>query len=237
MLDGTMTSQKLFVLTVNDTWSVSSHMKNRPGRLFYNIEFSGLGAQFIREYCEDKLEDKEQVEPVLQASALFDQFNFDMLKALVEEMNRYKETPFQALEMLNAKPVMFSGYSETYEVIGWNPDGVKGTAKDSKTHPLAHRGEAMGFYFDIDTETIPDDRAVRTRLAETIGLEVEDLVDHLTHSGVHVAVKKNDVRRIDAENGRYEYVTDEGYRVQFIRKEVEHRRTQDYSWYGTTEEE
>ncbi len=27
-----------------------------------------------------------------------------MLKALVEEMNRYNETPTEALEMLNAKP-------------------------------------------------------------------------------------------------------------------------------------
>jgi hypothetical protein len=35
---------------------------------------------------------------------LFDSFNFDILKALIEEMNRYKEDPIKALEMLNAKP-------------------------------------------------------------------------------------------------------------------------------------
>ena len=34
----------------------------------------------------------------------FDQLNFDMLKALVEEMNRFGETPQEAMEMLNAKP-------------------------------------------------------------------------------------------------------------------------------------
>jgi hypothetical protein len=35
---------------------------------------------------------------------MFAQFNFDMLKALVEEMNRYDESARDALRMLNAKP-------------------------------------------------------------------------------------------------------------------------------------
>ena len=41
---------------------------------------------------------------------MFAQFNFDMLKALVEEMNRYNESPSEALRMLNAKPE-FAGAS------------------------------------------------------------------------------------------------------------------------------
>jgi hypothetical protein len=46
---------------------------------------------------------------------LFGEFNFDLLKALVEEMNRYNETPQEALEMLNAKPQ--NGSDQTrYEV-------------------------------------------------------------------------------------------------------------------------
>jgi hypothetical protein len=35
---------------------------------------------------------------------MFDEFNFDMLKALVEEMNRFGETPQDAMKMLNARP-------------------------------------------------------------------------------------------------------------------------------------
>jgi hypothetical protein len=42
---------------------------------------------------------------------MFAQFNFDMLKALIEEMNRYDETPQEALSMLNAKPE-FAGESK-----------------------------------------------------------------------------------------------------------------------------
>ena len=104
LLDGVFSSKKLFVLTCNDKWRVNSHMRNRPGRIFYNLEYKGLDADFIREYCGDTLNDKEHIEKIVGIAGTFDQFNFDMLKALVEEMNRYNETPQEAMSMLNTKP-------------------------------------------------------------------------------------------------------------------------------------
>lgn len=104
LLDGVFPSKTLFVLTCNDKWRVDIHMRNRPGRIFYMIDFKGLSGEFIREYCVDKLNDQEHTERLVQIAATFDQFNFDMLKAVVEEMNRYNETPQEALVMLNAKP-------------------------------------------------------------------------------------------------------------------------------------
>jgi hypothetical protein len=111
LLDGVFPSRKLFVLTCNDKWRIDSHMRNRPGRIYYMIDFKGLEADFIIEYCEDNLVNKTYIEKVCQVAAMFAQFNFDMLKALVEEMNRYDETPQEALSMLNAKPE-FAGSSE-----------------------------------------------------------------------------------------------------------------------------
>ena len=35
LLDGTYPSQMLFILTTNDKYRVSNHMKNRPGRIYY----------------------------------------------------------------------------------------------------------------------------------------------------------------------------------------------------------
>jgi hypothetical protein len=111
LLDGVFPSRKLFVLTCNDKWRIDSHMRNRPGRIFYMLDFKGLEADFIAEYCEDNLKNKSYIEKVCQVGAMFAQFNFDMLKALVEEMNRYDETPQEALAMLNAKPE-FAGESK-----------------------------------------------------------------------------------------------------------------------------
>jgi len=104
LLDGVYPTKKLFVLTCNDKWRVNQHMRNRPGRIFYSLEYKGLEAEFIREYCEDNLKAKEHIDKIVGIAGTFGQFNFDMLKALVEEMNRFGETPQEAMVMLNAKP-------------------------------------------------------------------------------------------------------------------------------------
>jgi hypothetical protein len=104
LLDGTFNSKKLFILTCNDKWRIDSHMRNRPGRIFYSIDFRGLGEEFIVEYCADHLANKDHAKGVVAVASLFAEFNFDMLKALVEEMNRYSETANQAVRMLNIKP-------------------------------------------------------------------------------------------------------------------------------------
>ena len=104
LLDGVYPTKKLFIVTCNDKWRISQHMRNRPGRLFYMLDYKGLDQNFITEYCESVLKDKKHIQLICRISGLFDSFNFDMLKALVEEMNRYNEDPIKALEMLNAKP-------------------------------------------------------------------------------------------------------------------------------------
>ena len=109
LLDGVFPSKKLFVLTCNDKWRVDQHMRNRPGRIFYMIDFKGLSMEFIMEYCEDNLENKLHIPKICNIASLFAQFNFDMLKALIEEMNRYDETPEEALAMLNVKPEFDEG--------------------------------------------------------------------------------------------------------------------------------
>jgi hypothetical protein len=104
LLDGVYPTKKLFILTCNDKYRIDHHMKNRPGRIYYMIEFKGLAPDFIVEYCEDNLNNKEHINTLKKLSTMFVEFNFDMLKAIVEEMNRYNESPQQALELLNAKP-------------------------------------------------------------------------------------------------------------------------------------
>lgn len=111
LLDGVYPSKKLFILTCNDKYRIDSHMKNRPGRIYYLMEFDGLEESFIKEYCEDTVKDKSQVDAMCKISNVFAKFNFDMLKAVVEEMNRYDETPQQALKVINARPEFDFDYS------------------------------------------------------------------------------------------------------------------------------
>ena len=116
LLDGVFSSKKLFILTCNDKWRVDSHMRNRPGRIFYMLDFDTLTSEFIKEYCEDNLDNKSQIESVVEISAIFNKFNFDMLKALVEEMNRYNEPAQEAMRILNTKPEFSDGSEYTYSI-------------------------------------------------------------------------------------------------------------------------
>ena len=49
LLDGVYVNHMLFLLTTNDKFRVSSHMRNRPGRIYYVLDFYGLSDDFIRE--------------------------------------------------------------------------------------------------------------------------------------------------------------------------------------------
>ena len=71
-------------------------------------------ADFVEEYCHDNLKDKSHINKVVNFSGAFGKFNFDMLKALVEEMNRYNEGPEAASSILNTK-VEYSAH-ESYAV-------------------------------------------------------------------------------------------------------------------------
>lgn len=103
LLDGVFNTRKLFLLTCNDKWGIDQHMHNRPGRLFYSIEFKGMDYDAVEEYCKDRLEDQQYTPKVCELLNVFSTLNFDMLQAIVEEMNRYKESPLQVLEMLNVQ--------------------------------------------------------------------------------------------------------------------------------------
>lgn len=114
LFDGVYPTKKLFVLTTNDSHSVNNFLKNRPGRIYYSFKFDTLAQEFIKEYCEDNLNDKSQISSILKYTQIFSFFNFDMLAAAVEEMNRYGEPLQEVLNYLNIVPENKS--SETYVI-------------------------------------------------------------------------------------------------------------------------
>lgn len=133
LLDGVHPSQKLFLLTCNDKWRVNENMRNRPGRIYYMLDFDGLGPEFIREYCQDNLVNKGYIEKVVSISGVFRSFNFDLLKGMVEEMNRYNETPAEVLKFLNARP-SFDLKQVSYSV----------KLRDASGHIYSGRKDGMG---------------------------------------------------------------------------------------------
>ncbi len=105
LLDGTVATKKLCLLTVNDTLGLNQYFHNRPGRIYYALDFQGVTEQFVREYCQDRLKDpsKSCINDIVSISKVFRAFNFDQLSAMVEEINRYNESPYAVLNMLNIR--------------------------------------------------------------------------------------------------------------------------------------
>jgi hypothetical protein len=160
LLDGVFPSKKLFLLTCNDKWRIDSHMRNRPGRIFYMLDFRGLDAEFIREYCADNLKDQSHIEQICRIATMFDEFNFDMLKAVVEEMNRYDETPQDAMRMLNTRPEFANEIRYSVELTVDGEVIPKERLEDSVWHgnPLSQsvstEYQIPGLDGDIDWENV-----------------------------------------------------------------------------------
>lgn len=152
LLDGVFPSKKLFMITCNDKWRVDSHMRNRPGRIYYMLDFRGLDADFIREYCNDNLNNKVHIETIVNVGSLFSEFNFDMLKSLVEEMNRYNESPQEALEMLNAKPEFDGGTEYAMKIVHNGREVKSGRRETFEGNPLQPKGVEIEFDADPDDE-------------------------------------------------------------------------------------
>jgi hypothetical protein len=135
VLDGTMQSKKLFIVAINDVNKMNEFMLNRPGRFFYVFNYEGVSEGAIREFLEDNLNAKDRIESVIAYTQLFRNFTFDMLSAVVEEMNRYNEPVHEVLKHINVSTQFGSG--TVYEVLsvvfkqlsddnlGWDLDSIK----------------------------------------------------------------------------------------------------------------
>ncbi len=183
LLDGVYPTKKLFVLTVNDKYRVNTHMRNRPGRIFYMIEYKGLDAQFIEEYCNDNLNAKHHIPQILRIATVFESFNFDVLKALVEEMNRYGEPPMEAMEILNAKPDDDSATKHTVAVYVdrtlINMEGV---------YPKYYQGNPITM--------------------DELDLRIDEDYENNDSESYCVEIGQNHLKKIDTTAGTYTYSTE-----------------------------
>lgn len=137
LLDGVFTSRKLFVFTVNNMYKVNQHFLNRPGRMFYSIRFKGLPRSAIEHYCRENLNDYEtKLDGVLEVASTLDSFNFDMLKALVEEMNRYNESARDAVQIMNIRPENLRTVTYSAKVTK-NGEVVLAHLYDDQRNPLS----------------------------------------------------------------------------------------------------
>lgn len=143
MLDGTSAHKKLFMFTANDIWRVSEHIRSRPGRVYYSIDYPRLSVEAITSYCKDKLYNQDYLDEVKVVSTMSGKFSFDMLAALVEECNRFECSPREAARWLNLEVAMDKGM---YDLRIFNDE----TGNEYVLEPCSR-----DFFFDFDIEDGP----------------------------------------------------------------------------------
>ena len=101
LLDGIANFKRLYLFTANNVWGINEYMLNRPGRIYYKIIFKGLQQEAVQEYCKEHLRQQQYTKDVIEIAGRVSDFSFDMLSALVEEVNRYDAAPKEVCKVLN----------------------------------------------------------------------------------------------------------------------------------------
>jgi len=201
-MDGTSINKKLIVLTANDEWSISPFFINRPSRIRYCINYTELTREFIEQFLQENLLCKEAVETLLNELDLVESVNFDLLNAIVNEINiMYPDESIKTiLKILNIKrdqtDVLL--YETTFFI----------------------NGENLGTRFErIDWDYIPNgDQTINTPLKTAGGTDVYRSVRIKPQNLVPIKGKNQFVYKEDNVEFDYsgEYIKAD-VRIEFIR--------------------
>jgi hypothetical protein len=161
------------------------------------MDFKGLENDFIVEYCQDNLKAKQYIETICRIASMFDQFNFDMLKAMVEEMNRYGETPQQVMKMLNARPE-FS--SEARYKVTLQPKGLD--IPEDMVDSTEWVGNPLTSRISLDY------KKYATASDDPTEISIDDDYDWES-----CRFTNEDLKQVDANSGKFIFINDLGDRV------------------------
>lgn len=192
LIDGTGHGKHLMLFTVNEQYSINENFRNRPGRIFYNVQFDGVSADFVREYGVDKLNNKEHVTGLVELAMAVHSFNFDQLKALVEEMNRYNEKAADAAKLLNIR-LSWGSVSLNVEIEFKDGNKFEHINNQICVDPLRNNGIRL--------------IAWNTQLDKDGEQEFDDEGEPLNSKEYNFTVA--DIKSVDGANGIYVYETEE----------------------------
>lgn len=202
LFDGVFNSRKLFLVTTNNDREISEFMQNRPGRIYYNFQFETLGQDFIEEFLLDRLKDKAQLPSILKYTQVFSFFNFDMLSAAVEEMNRYGESLPEVLEVLNIKPENRSTDTFKLELL---LDGKAFTIDRNHANFQPNSFEYLLWADDSMPKEVAGDKAAKKALTE--------IADEDEYGERYIRFNPTLIKRFDQADNRFVYGVERNGRI------------------------
>ena len=102
LLDGVLSTPKLFLLTCNETERLSKFLLNRPGRVRYHFEYDRLEDDVVKQYLTERGVAEEPAHEIFKLSKLIPKLSFDILRAIVDEHLTFPEDDIEHLfDLLN----------------------------------------------------------------------------------------------------------------------------------------
>lgn len=217
LLDGVYSGRKMFILTCNDRWRIDNHMRNRPGRIYYYFDFRGVEEEFIREYCRDNLKNTSHIDTLCSIAGVFSAFNFDMLKATVEEMNRYDETPQEALRVLNVRAEFDSGSAYDVKIYRGDEEADRISPSHWTGTPLAKDDLEFSYHIKHPRDSRVNEVKGKQEPALLASLAVmcadDDCVatppdDENEYGWMEIGLNPGDLVKMDSKTGRFIFEKD-----------------------------
>lgn len=156
VMDGVLSSdlRRVFLLTSNNP-TISQNMVSRPSRLRYKVDFGNLSTEAVTEVVDDLLIHKELREEVINYIKSLLIITIDIIKAVVEEVNIFKESPSNFKDIINIQTM-----TPRYSLVLLEEDGTETSLGNEETNfPRAnnepiHRAfisQSNVFYFQAQT--------------------------------------------------------------------------------------
>lgn len=167
LLDGPYNTYHIFVFTANEFYRINFMMKNRPSRIHFLKEFTGLDEDTVKEIGNDILDNKEWIPELIDISQKMTECTFDTIMSICTDSNLYKESPKTVVKYMNVLiessqfelfeeedgTLMYRGALTLKDDGRWNSGQwlCSNTKKDEN-------GDDLDFYFqpDLFTPTFVD---------------------------------------------------------------------------------
>lgn len=113
LLDGVYTTHNLYILTSNELVP-DKLLVNRPSRVRYHTHYESLSEDTVDEVINNLLINKEHTEDLKKVLSAIGIITFDLLLALIDEMNMFNESASESAKYLNVCSDAF--YGMAYEI-------------------------------------------------------------------------------------------------------------------------
>lgn len=97
LLDGPYSTHHFFILTANDL-TINSNMRNRPGRIYYTVNYGGLEDDVIHDVINDLLINTSYKDELQILCEDIPNLSFDMLLSIINDVNLFNESPSKVLK-------------------------------------------------------------------------------------------------------------------------------------------